>query len=181
MDKEKQEIEAYSSAMDLVLGSMLPMTMQSAIELGIFKTLSKADHGVCKLSASQIVDRMFNCKNSNAAMMLDQILKLLASHGVMDCCVIGGERFYSLNPVSKYFMPDEDGFSLVSILNLVQDAIFMKSWYRTCWWRHVSSVPRGDAIFMKSDEHCLKLLKNCHHAIPNDGKVVVMDSVFQSC
>ncbi|XP_020203601.1 anthranilate N-methyltransferase isoform X2 [Cajanus cajan] len=46
------------------------------------------------------------------------------------------------------------------------------------------SVPNGDAIFMKwilhdwSDEHCLKLLKNCHKAIPSDGKVIVVDSVL---
>ncbi|KAK7389732.1 hypothetical protein VNO78_25020 [Psophocarpus tetragonolobus] len=43
------------------------------------------------------------------------------------------------------------------------------------------SVPNGDAIFMKwilhdwSDEQCLKLLKNCHKAIPKDGKVIVVD------
>ncbi|KAB1202983.1 Caffeic acid 3-O-methyltransferase [Morella rubra] len=47
-----------------------------------------------------------------------------------------------------------------------------------------SSVPEGDAIFMKwilhdwSDEHCLKLLKNCHGAIPNHGKVIVLEAVL---
>ncbi|KAJ7951391.1 Caffeic acid O-methyltransferase [Quillaja saponaria] len=46
------------------------------------------------------------------------------------------------------------------------------------------TVPRGDAIFMKwilhdwSDEHCLKLLKNCYNAIPEEGKVIVMDAVL---
>lgn len=46
------------------------------------------------------------------------------------------------------------------------------------------SVPSGDAIFIKwvlhdwSDEHCLKLLKNCYKAIPGDGKVIVVDSVL---
>ncbi|KAL2345963.1 hypothetical protein Fmac_007248 [Flemingia macrophylla] len=45
------------------------------------------------------------------------------------------------------------------------------------------TVPSGDAIFMKwilhdwSDEHCLKLLKNCYKAIPDDGKVIVVDSI----
>ncbi|KAK7347250.1 hypothetical protein VNO80_21777 [Phaseolus coccineus] len=38
------------------------------------------------------------------------------------------------------------------------------------------NVPKRDAIFMKcifhdwSDEHCVKLLKNCYDAIPDDGK-----------
>ncbi|OMO70071.1 O-methyltransferase, family 2 [Corchorus olitorius] len=46
------------------------------------------------------------------------------------------------------------------------------------------SVPNGDAIFMKwilhdwSDEHCVKLLKNCYEAIPDDGKVIVLDVVL---
>ncbi|MED6184508.1 hypothetical protein PIB30_048091 [Stylosanthes scabra] len=45
------------------------------------------------------------------------------------------------------------------------------------------SVPNGDAIFMKwilhdwSDEHCMKVLKNCHKAIPGDGKVIVVDTI----
>ncbi|WJX93488.1 hypothetical protein P8452_75006 [Trifolium repens] len=46
------------------------------------------------------------------------------------------------------------------------------------------SVPKGDAIFMKcmlhgwSDEQCLKLLKNCYDAIPNDGKVIVLEALI---
>ncbi|KAM6583758.1 hypothetical protein CsatB_010760 [Cannabis sativa] len=46
------------------------------------------------------------------------------------------------------------------------------------------SVPSGDAIFMKwilhdwSDEHCLKLLKNCYKAIPDNGNVIVMEAIL---
>lgn len=45
------------------------------------------------------------------------------------------------------------------------------------------SVPQGDAIFMKwilhdwSDDHCLTVLKNCHKAIPENGKVIVVESI----
>ncbi|MBA0656156.1 hypothetical protein Goklo_008540 [Gossypium klotzschianum] len=45
------------------------------------------------------------------------------------------------------------------------------------------NVPQGDAIFLKlvlhdwSDEKCLRLLKNCYKAIPNNGRVIVVDSV----
>ncbi|XP_054780943.1 cathecol O-methyltransferase 1-like isoform X2 [Prosopis cineraria] len=48
------------------------------------------------------------------------------------------------------------------------------------------SVPKGDAVFMKwilhdwSDEWCLKLLKNCHNAIPEDGKVIVVDAILHA-
>ncbi|XP_041026753.1 flavone 3'-O-methyltransferase 1-like, partial [Juglans microcarpa x Juglans regia] len=46
------------------------------------------------------------------------------------------------------------------------------------------SVPKADAIFMKwilhdwSDEHCVKLLKNCYAGIPNDGSVIVVEAVL---
>ncbi|KAL6972173.1 Caffeic acid 3-O-methyltransferase 1 [Sarracenia purpurea var. burkii] len=46
------------------------------------------------------------------------------------------------------------------------------------------SVPKGDAIFMKrichdwSDEDCLKLLKNCYDALPDTGKVVVVECIL---
>ncbi|XP_022141288.1 caffeic acid 3-O-methyltransferase [Momordica charantia] len=46
------------------------------------------------------------------------------------------------------------------------------------------SVPKGDAIFMKwichdwSDQHCLKLLKNCHDALPEHGKVIVAECIL---
>ncbi|OIW02360.1 hypothetical protein TanjilG_08507 [Lupinus angustifolius] len=46
------------------------------------------------------------------------------------------------------------------------------------------NVPQGDAILMKcvlhdwSDEDCLKVLKNCYAAIPDNGKVIVVEGVL---
>ncbi|XVF51173.1 hypothetical protein PTKIN_Ptkin04bG0163200 [Pterospermum kingtungense] len=46
------------------------------------------------------------------------------------------------------------------------------------------SVPKGDAIFMKwilhglDDKQCLKLLKNCYEALPEKGKVIIVDTVI---
>ncbi|KAK8991002.1 hypothetical protein V6N11_062028 [Hibiscus sabdariffa] len=47
----------------------------------------------------------------------------------------------------------------------------------------LESIPKGDAIFMKwifpcwNDDDCVKLLKNCYDAIPEDGKVVLIEAV----
>ncbi|KAF3436849.1 hypothetical protein FNV43_RR19602 [Rhamnella rubrinervis] len=48
------------------------------------------------------------------------------------------------------------------------------------------AVPSGDAIFIKSilhnwtDEHCIKILKNCRKAIPeNTGKLIIVDAILQ--
>ncbi|XP_028806613.1 caffeic acid 3-O-methyltransferase [Neltuma alba] len=46
------------------------------------------------------------------------------------------------------------------------------------------SVPKADAVFMKwichdwSDEHCLKFLKNCYDALPENGKVIVAECIL---
>ncbi|GFP93714.1 caffeic acid 3-o-methyltransferase 1 [Phtheirospermum japonicum] len=46
------------------------------------------------------------------------------------------------------------------------------------------SVPKADAIFMKwichdwTDEHCLKLLKNCYEAIPENAKVILLELIL---
>ncbi|KAJ0882198.1 putative caffeate O-methyltransferase [Helianthus annuus] len=46
------------------------------------------------------------------------------------------------------------------------------------------SVPKGDVIFMKwilhdwGDGYCLKLLKNCWAALPEGGKVVVVEAII---
>jgi len=47
-----------------------------------------------------------------------------------------------------------------------------------------TTIPSGDAIFMKwimhdwDDEDCIKILKNCKKAIPETGKVIIIDLVL---
>ncbi|MED6211224.1 hypothetical protein PIB30_071706 [Stylosanthes scabra] len=48
-----------------------------------------------------------------------------------------------------------------------------------------ASIPQADAIYMKwilhdwSDEHCMKILKNCKKAIGESGKVIIVDHVLK--
>nr|TKS14352.1 eugenol O-methyltransferase family protein [Populus alba] len=284
VDEAKDDDFGY--AMQLALSSVLPMTMYSAIQLGIFEIIAKAGPDA-KLSASDVAAQL-PTKNPGAPMMLDRILRLLASHDVLVCSVDGSERLYSLASVSKHFVRNKDGVSLGPFMALIQDNVFLQSWsqlkdavleggvafdrvhgahafeypgldprfnqvFNTAMYNqttvvlenmleaytgfknlkqlveigggmghtikaiiskyphikginfdlphvidhappcpgveHVGgdmfeSVPKGDAIFLKwilhdwSDDHCLKLLKNCYEAIPDNGKVIVMESVL---
>ncbi|KAK9199992.1 hypothetical protein WN944_015186 [Citrus x changshan-huyou] len=287
-NEERDESFAYAN--QLVTGSVLPMTMQAAIELGVFKIIAKAGPGA-KLSASEIAAQLPATKNKDAPMMLDRILRLLASHGVVECSlddIDGSQRLYGQSNVSRYFVPNKDGVSLGPLMALIQDKVFLDSWSQlkeaiieggvpfdrvhgthafeyprldprfnevfntamynlstlviqkileayngfkhikqlvdvggslgntlkaiTTKYSHVKginfdlphviqhapeypgvehaggdmfqSVPKGDAILMKwilhdwSDEHCLKLLKNCYKSIPEDGKVIVVESIL---
>ncbi|KAJ4850249.1 hypothetical protein Tsubulata_018314 [Turnera subulata] len=268
VDEEAKD-EDFGYAMQLALGSVLPMALQGAVQLGIFEIIAQAGPEA-KLTAPQIAAKL-PTKNPNASMMLDRILRLLASHNVLGCSLDGLDRLYSLTPVSKYFVKNQDGVSLGPFMALIQDKAFLESWsqlkdavleggvpfdrvhgthafeypgldprfnkvFNNAMFNHTTiviknilesykgfehlkqlvdvggglghavkaitskyphikgvehvggdmfeSVPKGDAIFMKwilhdwSDDHCLKLLKNCYKSIPDDGKVIIVEAVL---
>ncbi|XP_048421857.1 caffeic acid 3-O-methyltransferase 1-like [Pyrus x bretschneideri] len=295
MALQLEEEENFCYATQLVFSSVLSMSMQSAIELGVFDIIAKAGPGA-KLSSSEIAAHIGKgTRNSEAPMMLDRILRLLASHSILSCSAAANEedgsdpqRLYSLGPVSNYFVTNEDGVSLGPLMALIQDKVFLDSWsqlkdavveggipfnkvhgkhafeypgldarfnqvFNTAMFNHTTivmkkilhlykgfekltqlvdvggglgvtlslitskhphikginydlphvvkhapsypgvkhvggdmfaSVPSGDAIFMKwilhdwSDQHCLKLLKNCYNAIPDDGKVIIVEALL---
>ncbi|XP_020203607.1 anthranilate N-methyltransferase [Cajanus cajan] len=132
MEAEK----SFNYAMQLVNSSVLSMAMHSAIELGIFDIMGKA--GVdAKLSAKDIVAQL-PCKNSEAVTMLDRILRLLASHSIIDCTVVDDQqgppphlqRLYGMNTVSKYFACIDAAGSLGPLMVLTQDKAILQSWYQ---------------------------------------------------
>ncbi|ESR49547.1 Flavone 3'-O-methyltransferase 1 [Citrus sinensis] len=273
VDGERDQSFAYAN--QLAMGTMLPMAIQTVYELGIFEILDKVGPGA-KLCASDIAAQLLT-KNKDAPMMLDRILRLLASYSVVECSLdaSGARRLYSLNSVSKYYVPNKDGVLLGPLIQIVQDKVFLKSWsqlkdaileggipfnrahgvhvfeyagldpkfnkhFNTAMYNYTSlvmsnilesykgfdnikqlvdvggslgitlqaittkypyikginfdqphvidhapphpriehvggdmfqSVPKGDAIFMK-------LLKNCYKSIPEDGKVIVVESML---
>ncbi|ONI23628.1 hypothetical protein PRUPE_2G199500 [Prunus persica] len=295
--KEEEE-ESFCYAMQLVGSSVLSISLQSAIELGVFDIIAKEGPGA-KLSLSEIAAKI-GTRNSEAPMMMDRILRLLASHSVLHCSLVaanedenGGsdfQRVYSLGPVSKYFVNDVEGGSLGPLMALDQDKFVLiiiligsqlkdavveggipfnrvhgmqtfeflgldprfNQVFNTAMFNHTTIVikkllhiykgfqdknltqlidvgggfgvtlnlvtsryphirgiyydlphvvnhplpilvwnmfasvpiPSGDAIFLKwilhnrSDEHCLKLLKNCCKAIPDNGKVIVVEELL---
>ncbi|KAM0972234.1 hypothetical protein ACFX13_020310 [Malus domestica] len=294
MALQLEEEENFGCAMQLVFSSVLSMSMQSAIELGVFDIIVKAGPGA-NLSSSEIAAHIGSgTRNSEAPMMLDRILRLLASYSILSCSVVANEdgsdsqRLYSLGPVSNYFVTNEDGVSFGPMMALMQDKVVLDSWsqlkdavveggipfnrvygkgcfeylgldprfnqvFNTAMFNHTTivtnkilhlykgfekitqlvdvggglgvtislitskhphikginydlphvikhaasypgvehvggdmfaSVPSGDAILLKwilhnwSDQHCLKLLENCYNAIPDDGKVIIVEALL---
>ncbi|XP_016164323.1 anthranilate N-methyltransferase-like [Arachis ipaensis] len=187
LPQDEEEVDGFLFS-QMAWSIVVPMALRTTIELGVFDIIAKEGEGA-KLSAKDIVDDI-GTKNPEAASMLDRVLRLLASHSLLSCSVVEDpqssnnlhQRLYSLSPVSKYFLGDADGVSLGPSLWLHLDKVFTQS------VEHVGgdmfeSVPNGDAIFMKrilydwGDEKCLKILKNCLKAIPNDGKVIVVETM----
>ncbi|CAL1405438.1 unnamed protein product [Linum trigynum] len=119
--------ESFGCAMQLVMGSVLPMTMQAANELRIFSIIAEAG---CPSSASEIVSKLESKNQDSAVNKVDRILKLLAEHSVVDCTLDASkqQRLYSLNSVSNYFIKNEAGVSLAPLMSLIQDKVFLQSW-----------------------------------------------------
>ncbi|KAL6128480.1 hypothetical protein ACLB2K_071835 [Fragaria x ananassa] len=102
------------------------MSMQSAIDLGLFDVIYKAGTDA-KLSASDIAAEI-GTKDPQALAMMDRILRLLTSHSVLSCSVVTGQRLYNLTAVSKHFVTSEDGASLSPFMAFVQGSVVMSSW-----------------------------------------------------
>ena len=118
--------------MALVSFSCLPMAMKAAVELDVLQIIANAGNGV-QLSPTQIVAYM-PTRNPDAAITLDRILRVLASHSVLSCSVTTdengkAERLYGLTPLCKYLVKNQDGVSLAPLVLMNQDKVLMESWY----------------------------------------------------
>ncbi|XP_057511709.1 caffeic acid 3-O-methyltransferase-like [Actinidia eriantha] len=139
------------------------------------------------LSSSEIASQLHS-NNPQAPIVLDRILCLLASHSILNCSNIvtrhNGQhvnRLYGLAPVSKYFIPNQDGVSLAPMLEEIQDKGMVNMWYHLKDAAVEGGLPFNRANGMNAidyvgkdaswdDEHCLKIL-------PDNGKVIVVAMV----
>nr|XP_043633163.1 caffeic acid 3-O-methyltransferase-like isoform X2 [Erigeron canadensis] len=118
--------------MQLVTISSLPMVLLTAIKLKVLEVIAEAGPDA-QLSASEIASTL-SITYPGAPIMLDRMLRLLASHSVVTCTQRELEekpvRAYGLTPVAKYFVPNEDSVSLAPMMELVQGEVFIQSWYK---------------------------------------------------
>ncbi|KAM0061593.1 putative caffeate O-methyltransferase [Helianthus debilis subsp. tardiflorus] len=247
----------FTYAMELINGTTLSMVLVNTVKLKVLETIAKEGPDA-QLSGRDIASRL-SIPNQDAPDMIDRMLRLLATHSIVTCTEGVHEskpiRVYGLTPVGKYFIPNEEGISLGPLAQLVQDKVFVDSWFELedavlnggvpfdkeilehyrgfdnleCVvdvggglghtlamiiskhpnikginfdLPHVTQhaqlyegidhvggdmfkeVPEGDAIFMKwilhdwSDDHCIKLLKNCYKALPKNGKVIIIEAIL---
>lgn len=119
-------------AVKLAAASILPMTLKNAIELGMLEILVGA--GGKMLSPSEVAAQLPSKANPEAPVMVDRMLRLLASNNVVSCEVEEGKdgllaRRYGPAPVCKWLTPNEDGASMAGLLLMTHDKVTMESWY----------------------------------------------------
>ncbi|KAL7145191.1 hypothetical protein ABFS83_07G063800 [Erythranthe nasuta] len=107
--KHGEDDNAAVTALAACGSSILEMVLYAAVELDIFQILSRAGNGA-RLSTSDIVSRLPTPAADGAAVVLDSMLKLLATHSLLICENIGGpERRYGIAPAGKFFAKDDGG------------------------------------------------------------------------
>ncbi|XP_042494034.1 caffeic acid 3-O-methyltransferase-like [Macadamia integrifolia] len=120
-------------AMQLATLPALPLVLRSAIELDLFEIIGKAGAGA-HLSPSEIAAHL-PTNNPDAPVMLDRILRLLASYSILcsqhtlDDGSSGPQRLYGLASVSKFLINNKDGVSFTPLVLLNQDKVFIESGY----------------------------------------------------
>lgn len=124
-----EEEEVYSHAMVLGSAIVLPTVFQAVVNLDVLDIIDKAGPGA-ELSASEIASQIPTKNPEGAAKMLDRVLGLLVSFNIL-CCSFSthGVRLYSLAPVAKYYVTDQNGVSMRPYMNLSLDKVMMPGWY----------------------------------------------------
>nr|UQE90682.1 O-methyltransferase 1 [Dendrobium officinale] len=138
MDSEshqiQEEIEACNHALKIGSMAVLPMTLTTAIELGLFKLLSAAGPGA-QLSAEEFAAKLINDSTSDyTALKLERILRLLASYSVLTWSTETDSHGrtvhrFGASPVCKFLAPNEDGVSLAALGLMSTDRVAIESWY----------------------------------------------------
>lgn len=125
--------EANLFAMQLASASVLPMVLKAALDLDLLEIMAKscpASGGF--LSPSEVAAQL-PTTNPDAPVMLDRVLRLLASYSVLTCKLRDlpegkVERLYGLGPVCKFLTKNEDGVSISALCLMNQDKVLMESW-----------------------------------------------------
>ncbi|KAJ6328885.1 hypothetical protein OIU77_010545 [Salix suchowensis] len=125
----EEERESFTNAMTLVNASVLPLALKTVIDLGVLEVLATADPDV-GLTAAEIAKRI-HALNPEAPVMLERILRLLMSEGVVYCSHALFDEApmkYRLGRVGKYFVRDDSGVSLAPLMALAHDKVYLETW-----------------------------------------------------
>ncbi|KAG8390468.1 hypothetical protein BUALT_Bualt01G0086400 [Buddleja alternifolia] len=131
MDSSDEE-ETCLFAMELASVGVLPAVLKSALELDLLELIKNAGDGAF-VSHAELAAQL-PATYPEAHIMVDRILRLLASYNILNCTDGklpdgGAKRQYSLAPVCKFLMKNEDGVSLAALLLLNEDRVFKETWY----------------------------------------------------
>ncbi|XP_023634057.1 indole glucosinolate O-methyltransferase 1 [Capsella rubella] len=133
VDEEMMSLQALRITNSLAF----PMVFKAALELGVLHTIVAVDDGVW-LSSTEIAFALpTKPTNPEVPMLLDRMLRLLASHSILKCRIVASgenyrtrktQRVYAAEPVCAFFVNRGiNSGSLMSQFMLLQSEVFFKT------------------------------------------------------
>ncbi|KAH0659928.1 hypothetical protein KY289_028676 [Solanum tuberosum] len=125
-----EEEMSTMKAMHLPCGLDLNMVLRAAMELDLFEIIAKST--TQKLSSNEIASQI-PTKNPNASLVLERILRLLASQSFLTCNITKDDdgnvhTSYNMTPLSQSLISNKDGTSIAPFLLLSTDPVAVNSW-----------------------------------------------------
>ncbi|KAG6535746.1 caffeic acid 3-O-methyltransferase-like [Zingiber officinale] len=153
MDKEAP----CAHALQICSSTIFPFTIKTAIELRLLDVIAEAESPAAALYPAQIVAQLpAAADNLEAADMVDRLLRLLASYGVVTCTTEAtGSRKYSAAPVTKYLVKngDDGASSMANLALLSQDRVTVAIWDQMKDSVLHGGLPVQNALGMLTFEH----------------------------
>ncbi|KAM3759536.1 hypothetical protein ACB098_01G127500 [Castanea mollissima] len=171
MFQDKEEMNTWYHLKDAILEGGIPF--YRAYGMNAAEYIGKDDkfHEIFKGSI----------KDFNPLVMKKILEKYKGFEGLKLLVDVGGGDGTILNMIiSKYPTIKGVNFDLASVLERSPSYPGIEHIARDMF----VSIPKEDAIFMKwivhgwDDKHCLKILQNCYEALPDQGKVILVDMVI---
>ncbi|GMI85472.1 caffeate O-methyltransferase 1, O-methyltransferase 1, O-methyltransferase 3 [Hibiscus trionum] len=126
-----KEEEDCLRAIQYATSTVLPFALKTAVDLRLFEIIAESGPG-SKVSAAEIVSKL-PTTNPKAPDIVDRILRFLTTHSVLDCDLVTDQdgntrRSYGVSSIGRYFLPNENGISVVPMLNLTMDRRLIECW-----------------------------------------------------
>ncbi|PHT46649.1 Caffeic acid 3-O-methyltransferase [Capsicum baccatum] len=153
-----EDENSMMKAMHLPCGLVLNMVLKTAIELDLFELIAKSS--AQQLSSYEIASQI-PTKNPNAPLVLERVLRFLASQSFLTCNIIkdddgNNHTSYKLAPLSQRSIPDKDGSSITPFLLLNADPVSVNSCFHLKDAILLGEVPFNMAHGMPAFEHAGK-------------------------
>ncbi|KAJ4723831.1 Caffeic acid O-methyltransferase [Melia azedarach] len=165
--RREEEVEDYGQyAMQIVSASVLPMVLKAAVELGVLDVIEKSGPGAL-LSSEQISAQLVTENQPETPLILDRILRLLASYSILTGSLTTDDddnhvhMVYGLAPVAKYFLSNREAGSLTLLLQLIQHKTIVNMWHHLKDAVLEGGLPFDKAYGMSAVEYVGKDAKFC--------------------
>ncbi|XP_021717716.1 caffeic acid 3-O-methyltransferase-like [Chenopodium quinoa] len=168
---DKVVMNSWKHLKDAVLDGGVPFNL--AHGMGVFDYLG---------TNSRFYNVFYDGMDHHSIMVSKKILdNYKGFEGISSLVDVGGATGVTLNMIIPKY-PSIKGINF-DLPHIIKDAPSFPGIEHVGGDMYIN-VPKGDAIFMKwtfhtagNNEQCIKLLKNCHEALPEDGKVIICEHV----